>query len=165
MSKYIEPSIALERDGDIISGADFNSFEHNLPLLEETDDVAEYAVRVAEDIIDTAKDTEVKELSVAEKAYNELEDRVEKAMDQGLDAKATRYQLDPTGKIQAAYGAEQRAKQDATNHRHSEAIRQALHEANLAATEQIQDPVARKRAVDELMARKRVADERRGRRS
>lgn len=162
MSEFIEPADAVERDGEVISGADYNSIEQNLP---EYDDVSERAVRAAGDLIDSpdAPEVSVVEVSEAERRYDEAADKVERRMDQGLDGKAAWHEADPTGKIRGDYEEEERVKQAALNHEKVEEIKQATHDAKVAAIEQILDPEKRKHAMNELLAHERATEEKKHR--
>jgi hypothetical protein len=165
----IEPSMALEdSEGDITSGADYLSQQH--VLIEPSDieeNVQEYAARAAERLVgDPVESAPAREPSAAERAYDRLQDAIDTARDQGVDDEIIRNRLDPNREIENAYKAEERAKeyakQDAINRSGAEAIRQSLHDANMGAAEEIADPAARKRAIEELLARERAKEARRG---
>jgi len=164
------PADPIERDGDVLSRADIESLEQHIPVepdddsYEEFDELADQAAAVAQELIATPVDTH--EMSAAERAYDELEDKVQEAVNKGLDPTATRYQLDPGGKIKKAFDDEVAQKQAALNHERNAAIRESQRAQSLADLDDlIADPEKRERARNELLAHFRAEDERRGRRA
>jgi len=164
------PADPIERDGDVRSRADIDSLEQHIPVepegdsYEEFDELADQAVAAAQELIATPEN--VHEVSAAERAYDELEDKVQEAVNKGLDATATRYQLDPGGKIKKAFDDEVAQRQATLNHERNTAIREAQRAQSLADLDTlIADPKKRDQARSELLAHYRAEDERRGHRS
>lgn len=138
------------------------------------DDIERRAARAAEEIV-TGFELPAVEKSQAELEYDKLREAIVAASDKGIDAVVAARQLDPDGRIQRAYDieqhaqeairdAEQRAEQDALNHKHVDSIHETLRAQRLAVIDKIADPVERSRARNEFMARERAAESRRGRR-
>ncbi len=167
MSEFREPADVVEYEGDVISGADYNSIEYTLNPVDAFDDVSEHAVRAAESIVEVRQhdisSTESTVISAAERAYDVAAEQVEKRREQGMDAKAAWYEADPTGKIQKDFHDEERLRQDALNHEQAERIRLETHNAKVAAINQILDPKARDLAMIELLAEERARQERKSR--
>lgn len=175
MSEYFEPATPIERDGDVISRADYESLEQNLPVDshdEIVDDIARRAVAAADEII-TSYGTEAgiraldaipsveDEPSEITKAYEAAEAIVEERRGQGIDSKVTWYQLDPTGKIQKDYVRQEEMAQASINHLKAEEIRKAIHEEKVAEIEKMLYPEERERAIAELLAEENLAERRR----
>ena len=167
MAEFGPADMIEGEDGELLSGADYNSLEGNLPEGEGESDVFNEAVRASSDLVETSPVAEgAEEISAAEKAYDAASDKVERRVDQGLDRKAAWYEADPTGKIRKAYEDEERQKQADLNHQEIEKIRQATHDAKVAAIDAtILDPEARERALTELRAAERLAEDKRHRKA
>jgi hypothetical protein len=168
MGELAHPADAIERDGDVISGADYNSLEYNLPLNDVSrDEFEELAFQAAAELVDSpiadAADEAEAGVSEAERLYDIAAEKVERRREQGIDAKAAWYEVDPTGAIKKNFAQEQRQKQDALNHAMAEKIRQATHDANVAIINKIIDPVKRKSAMGQLLAQERIAKEKKNR--
>ena len=162
MGEFVEPYGVVEHDGDVISGADYNSLEHNLAPEDEIDNVAEHAAATAKSFVAVdvqSEQTGEPEISAAERAYDNAADLVEKRREQGLDAAAAWHEADPTGKIRKTYEEEERQKQDALNHERAALIRQETHDAKVAIINKILDPKDREHAMNELLAEERAREE------
>ena len=161
MGEYLEPSAAIENeDGDVLSGADINSQEQNLDPADAVDPVQEYAAEAAAALVDTPVETPAPvEVSEAERRYDEASDLVERRRDQGLDDTIAWNEADPTGAIRKAYRDEVDAKQAALNHERAAEIKQANHEAKIAAINAIADPEKRRIALNEFLAHERAVED------
>lgn len=163
MSEFAS-SDSVERDGDIISGADYDSLEQELPD-DHTEDIGGRAVRAASALIAPEPMVEKDARSEVEKRYDTAAELVDKRRDQGLDETAAWREADPTGAIQRDLRDEERRKQNELNHQKVGEIHQTRHDAMLVKIEQISDPKEREHARVEFLAHERVRDERRGRRA
>lgn len=179
MSEFFEPVTPVERDGDVISGADYESLEQILPVDSHddfADEIASRAVVAADEII-TSYGTEPSlraldailnvedEPTEVTKAYEAAADIVEGRRGQGGDATAAWYQLDPTGKIRKDYERQESMKQAALNHLKVEEIRKAAHDEKVAEIEKMLHQEDRERAYAQLLAEERVAERRRNSRA
>lgn len=161
MGEYLEPSAAVEsEDGEVLSGADINSQEQNLDPADAVDLVQEYAAEAAAALVDIPVEALVPvEVSEAERRYDEASDLVERRRDQGVDDTIAWNEADPSGAIRKAYQDEVDAKQAALNHERAAEIKQANHDAKVAAINAISDPEKRRIALNEFLAHERAAEE------
>lgn len=136
--------------------------EPSIPTDPERNDEFEGALaQAAGRLVESAPEEEIPQ---AEKLYDAACDLVERREDQGIDRAVAWEEADPSGKIRRNFQMLEEKRQDALNHKHLTAIRQATHDAKVAEIEQIYDPKERARAMRELLAVERAQAERRGRR-
>lgn len=161
MTERYDPSIALENeDGDVISGADFDSLEHIVTDEQAVDAVAEYAAEAAASLVELPVEVAPPvTVSEAERRYDEASDKVEMRRDQGVDEAIAWNEADPTGAIRKAYNDEAEQKQAALNHARAAEIKEANRAAKIAAIEAIADPHARSVAMNEFLAHERASEE------
>lgn len=164
--EYKEPFGVFEREGEVVSGADFNSDEHTLPTFEilSVDDLADHAVGAAKELIEDSHETElIEKLSVAERAYLEAEVKVVALVDKSVFNYDDAWKnVDPSGNIRQAFSD---AEQNLSNYRGRKAIQQVIHKNKMEKVAQILDPKERNRAEAEIRAQERARNERRGRHS
>ncbi|OJU88238.1 hypothetical protein BGO17_04690 [Candidatus Saccharibacteria bacterium 49-20] len=161
MTERYDPSIALENeDGDVISGADFDSLEHIVTDEQAVDAVAEYAAEAAASLVELPVEVAPPvTVSEAERRYDEASDKVERRRDQGVDDTIAWNEVDPSGAIRRAYNDEAEQKQAALNHARVAEIKEANRAAKIAAIEAIANPHARQIAMNEFLAHERAAEE------